>query len=159
MSHAVIVAHGQPSDPEPAEAALAELAIRRDAMSVELATLSAVRSRAEMAARVAEEGQAAAQTELTKLQTKLVSLQVEVIEPGKVRADQKTVEEQIAQARTTLDELQAQNTEGVTPMAHPMDAIQTLRSDEITEANQRQTLMSNAPAAESGLFLVPKVID
>ena len=69
------------------------------------------------------------------------------------------VTERLSTVLDLVDELQAQNTEGVTPMAHPMDAIQTLRSDEITEANQRQTLMSNAPAAESGLFLVPKVID
>ena len=45
MSHAVIVAHGQPSDPEPAEAALAAFAAKVDALtgtvSVHSATLAA----------------------------------------------------------------------------------------------------------------------
>jgi len=29
----------------------------------------------------------------------------------------------------------------------------------VTETNQREKYMSNAPAQENGLFLVPKVID
>ena len=58
-----------------------------------------------------------------------------------------------------VDQLQAADTEGVTPMAHPLDAKQTLRADEITEDNQRDKLQAIAPAVEKGLFLVPKVID
>ena len=69
------------------------------------------------------------------------------------------VTERISAVLELVDQLQAQNTEGVEPMAHPMDAIQTLRNDRVTETNQREALMSNAPASEDGLFLVPKVID
>ena len=58
-----------------------------------------------------------------------------------------------------VDQLQAVDTEDVEPMAHPNDAIQRLRTDEISEPDQRQALMLNAPAQEDGLFLVPKVID
>lgn len=58
-----------------------------------------------------------------------------------------------------VDQLQAVDTEGVEPMSHPLDALQRLRADEVTETDQRQILMSNAPAQEDGLFLVPKVID
>lgn len=58
-----------------------------------------------------------------------------------------------------VDQLQAVDTEGVEPMSHPLDALQRLRADEVTERDQRQILMSNAPAQEDGLFLVPKVID
>jgi len=51
------------------------------------------------------------------------------------------------------------DTSNVAPMAHPMDMTQRLRADEITEENQREHLQKNAPATESGLFLVPKVIE
>ncbi|MFT6791863.1 MAG: aspartyl-tRNA(Asn)/glutamyl-tRNA(Gln) amidotransferase subunit C [Cellvibrionaceae bacterium] len=58
-----------------------------------------------------------------------------------------------------IDQLQAADTSGVKAMAHPLDANQVLRSDEITESNQREALQASAPAVENGLFLVPKVID
>lgn len=58
-----------------------------------------------------------------------------------------------------VDQLQAADTDGVLPMAHPLDAVQRLRADTVTEHNHRETLQSQAPAVEAGLFLVPKVID
>ncbi len=58
-----------------------------------------------------------------------------------------------------IDEMQAVNTDGVEPLANPLDAVQRLRADEVTETNNREQLMSNAPASEDGLFLVPKVIE
>jgi aspartyl-tRNA(Asn)/glutamyl-tRNA(Gln) amidotransferase subunit C len=51
------------------------------------------------------------------------------------------------------------NTENVTPMAHPLDQQQRLRADVITETNQRKQFQRIAPQVESGLYLVPKVID
>lgn len=44
-------------------------------------------------------------------------------------------------------------------MAHPMDASQRLRADQVTETNQRDYFQKHAPATESGLYLVPRVID
>lgn len=58
-----------------------------------------------------------------------------------------------------VDQLQAQDTAQVAPMSHPLDAVQRLRIDEVTETNQRELLQKNAPESERGLFLVPKVID
>ena len=58
-----------------------------------------------------------------------------------------------------IDQLQAIDTQGVAPMAHPLDAVQRLRADVVTEPNQREALLALAPAAEDGLFLVPKVIE
>ena len=60
---------------------------------------------------------------------------------------------------TLIDQLQATSTEGVEPLAHPMDAVQRLRADEVSEPNQREALQACAPAVENGLFLVPKVIE
>jgi aspartyl-tRNA(Asn)/glutamyl-tRNA(Gln) amidotransferase subunit C len=55
--------------------------------------------------------------------------------------------------------MQQIDTEGVEPLAHPLDAVQRLRADEVTELNQRDKLQAVAPAVEEGLFLVPKVIE
>ncbi|MFY0677620.1 MAG: Asp-tRNA(Asn)/Glu-tRNA(Gln) amidotransferase subunit GatC [Neptuniibacter sp.] len=58
-----------------------------------------------------------------------------------------------------VDQMQAVDTSDVSPMAHPLDAIQRLRSDVVTEENQRDQLQAVAPEVEEGLFLVPKVIE
>ena len=62
-----------------------------------------------------------------------------------------------------IDELQAVDTKGVEPLSHPLDVLgdftQRLRDDRVTETDQREVNMANAPAQENGLFLVPKVLD
>ncbi len=58
-----------------------------------------------------------------------------------------------------VDQLQAVDTSSVAPMAHPTDAEQVLRQDEVTETNERDALQSIAPSVEDGLYLVPKVIE
>ncbi len=69
------------------------------------------------------------------------------------------VAENITSILALVDQLQAADTDGVAPMSHPMDAVQRLRADKVTEPNQREQLQAIAPAVENGLFLVPKVID
>lgn len=58
-----------------------------------------------------------------------------------------------------IDRLQAVDTSGIEPMAHPMDATQPLREDVVSEVNQRDAYQAIAPATEAGLYLVPKVIE
>ena len=62
-----------------------------------------------------------------------------------------------------IDQLQAVDTRGIEPLAHPLDVVQPLaqplREDRVTEADQRNANMANAPAQENGLFLVPRVIE
>lgn len=65
----------------------------------------------------------------------------------------------ISDVLTLVDQLQAANTDGIAPMAHPMDAVQRLRADVVSESNQRDKFQAIAPATENGLYLVPKVID
>jgi aspartyl-tRNA(Asn)/glutamyl-tRNA(Gln) amidotransferase subunit C len=57
------------------------------------------------------------------------------------------------------DQMQAINTEGVEPVSNPLDASQKLRPDVVTEENQRELFQSLAPATESGLYLVPRVVE
>ncbi len=65
----------------------------------------------------------------------------------------------IAEVLKLVDQLQAADTEGVEPMAHPLDEVQRLRPDAVTEQDQRERFQAIAPAVEQGLYLVPKVID
>ncbi len=58
-----------------------------------------------------------------------------------------------------VDQLKAADTAGVSPMAHPLDARQRLRADEVTEADARDRYQQNAPAVDQGLYLVPRVIE
>ncbi|WP_273823955.1 Asp-tRNA(Asn)/Glu-tRNA(Gln) amidotransferase subunit GatC [Pseudomonas asplenii] len=58
-----------------------------------------------------------------------------------------------------VDQMQAVDTDGIEPLAHPLEASQRLRADVVTERNNREAYQSIAPAVENGLYLVPKVID
>jgi aspartyl-tRNA(Asn)/glutamyl-tRNA(Gln) amidotransferase subunit C len=59
-----------------------------------------------------------------------------------------------------VSQLNAADTAGVTPMAHPLPGIsQRLRPDEVKETDRRELYQANAPQVEAGLYLVPKVIE
>ena len=62
-----------------------------------------------------------------------------------------------------VEAMQAVDTSGVQPLAHPVAVIQDialrLREDVVSETNQREANQRSAPAVERGLFLVPKVIE
>jgi aspartyl-tRNA(Asn)/glutamyl-tRNA(Gln) amidotransferase subunit C len=58
-----------------------------------------------------------------------------------------------------VEQMNAAGTEGVTPMAHPLEMSQRLRPDEVTESDQRERFQSVAPQTEGGLYLVPRVIE
>ena len=58
-----------------------------------------------------------------------------------------------------VEKMNLANVDGISPMAHPLNMSQRLRADEVTEGNQVDKLLANAPACENQLFLVPKVIE
>jgi aspartyl-tRNA(Asn)/glutamyl-tRNA(Gln) amidotransferase subunit C len=58
-----------------------------------------------------------------------------------------------------VDEMQAVDTTGIEPMAHPMDANQILRADEVTESDNREQYQEIAPDTENGFYLVPRVVE
>jgi aspartyl-tRNA(Asn)/glutamyl-tRNA(Gln) amidotransferase subunit C len=49
--------------------------------------------------------------------------------------------------------------EDVEPMTYVSQGTQRMRDDVVTEKNERDLLLSNAPKTEAGLILVPKVIE
>ncbi len=60
-------------------------------------------------------------------------------------------------------QMDAVNTDGVEPLAHPAavlgEVALRLRDDIASEPNQRDASQVSAPAVERGLFLVPRVIE
>lgn len=58
-----------------------------------------------------------------------------------------------------VQQLEQGDTEGVTPMAHPLNMTQPLREDAVIEGDQRELFQRNAQAVEEGLYLVPRVIE
>lgn len=67
--------------------------------------------------------------------------------------------ESVSDILSMIDQLKQIDTAQVSPLSHPMDLVQRLRADEVIETNQREELQKLAPAVESGLYLVPKVLD
>jgi len=62
-----------------------------------------------------------------------------------------------------VEKMQAVDTQGLKPLAHPLAAVQDvqlrLREDVASEPDRREANQRSAPAVERGLFLVPKVIE
>ena len=58
-----------------------------------------------------------------------------------------------------VEQMNAVDTSGIEPMAHPLEITARLRPDEITETNQRDHFQAIAPEVAKGLYLVPKVIE
>ena len=55
--------------------------------------------------------------------------------------------------------MNAADTTDISPMAHPLDAVQRLRPDVVKESDQREQFQSIAPKTEAGVYLVPQVIE
>lgn len=60
---------------------------------------------------------------------------------------------------TLVNEMNEVDISAVDPLAHPVDTMQPFREDVVTEMNQRDLLLKNAPQSYMGLFIVPQVIE
>jgi len=81
---------------------------------------------------------------------------------ARLQIDDSTIEQLTSDLSNILalaEQMKAMDTTNVIPMAHPMDAIQRLRDDEVTETNQRDKFQGIAPDVENGFYRVPRVIE
>ncbi|CAG4910956.1 Asp-tRNA(Asn)/Glu-tRNA(Gln) amidotransferase subunit GatC [Paraburkholderia gardini] len=62
-----------------------------------------------------------------------------------------------------VEQMQAVDTTGIAPLAHPIEQIEDvalrLRDDAATEVVRRDEFQRPAPAVQEGLYLVPKVLE
>ena len=58
-----------------------------------------------------------------------------------------------------VEQMQAINTDGVEPLAHPLEIGARLRPDEVSETDQREKFQQIAPETDKGYYLVPRVLE
>lgn len=84
---------------------------------------------------------------------------------GMTETEIESAREQLSGIFDLIAEMQAVDTQGITPMSHAQDVTQRLRDDVVTEADQRELFQSlspqhqGSPQVEAGLYLVPQVIE
>ncbi len=66
---------------------------------------------------------------------------------------------ELARILELVEQMNAADTSGLEPMAHPIAGCQRLRADRVSETDQRERLQAGAPAARDGLYLVPRVVE
>lgn len=58
-----------------------------------------------------------------------------------------------------IDKLNELNTEGVEPMSHIFPIHNVFREDIVTNGDDRQNILANAPEKKDGAFQVPKAVE
>lgn len=58
-----------------------------------------------------------------------------------------------------IDKLNELDTEGVEPMSHVFPVTNVFREDHVTNTDDRDNILANAPASKDGAFQVPKTVE
>lgn len=77
------------------------------------------------------------------------------IEDNKIQA----TESEFNKILNWVEQLNEVNTDNVEPLVSVNESYITCREDKVTEGNQAQAVLANAPQAEYGYFVVPKVVE
>lgn len=65
----------------------------------------------------------------------------------------------LANILTLVEQMNQADTEGVEPLAHPLELQARLRPDAVAEQDQRDDFQAGAPQTAEGYYIVPKVIE
>ncbi len=87
---------------------------------------------------------------------------IKVARLARLRVTEDERESLAGQLRDILELVAQMNrvdTDGVLPMAHPLDQHQRLRDDHVSEPECREELQAGAPSASDGFYLVPRFLD
>ena len=77
------------------------------------------------------------------------------IEDDKIKA----TEDEFNKILQWVDQLKEVDTENVEPLISVNENHLSLRKDEVTDGNQADAILANAPMKEYGYFAVPKVVE
>jgi len=58
-----------------------------------------------------------------------------------------------------INHINEADTKAIKPMANPMDAVQRLRTDVVTEKSNKDTLLSLSSQVDEDYYLVPTVVE
>jgi len=67
--------------------------------------------------------------------------------------------EELSKLLAWVEQLKEVDTEAVAPMTSVVEMVLPQRADEVTDGGIRDAILANAPAAEAGFFVVPKVVE
>ena len=67
--------------------------------------------------------------------------------------------EDMANMLDYIDTLNELDTSGVEPMSHVFPVNNVFREDVVTNGDDREEILANAPEAKEGAFVVPKTFD
>ena len=73
--------------------------------------------------------------------------------------EQEKAKEDLGRILGYIDTMNELVTDGVEPMSHVISLQNVFREDEVTNKEERENLLSNAPAQKDGAFLVPKTVE
>jgi len=65
---------------------------------------------------------------------------------------------QLAAVLEQAADIEALDVSGIPPTAHPLPLVNVLRSDVVVPSLDRDEVLDQAPAAEAGLFRVPRIL-
>ncbi len=71
----------------------------------------------------------------------------------------KATEDEFNKILQWVGQLKEVDTENVEPLVSVNDGTLEMRQDEVTEGNQAEAILANAPMQEYGYFAVPKVVE
>jgi aspartyl-tRNA(Asn)/glutamyl-tRNA(Gln) amidotransferase subunit C len=74
-------------------------------------------------------------------------------------ADVARFTQQLGQVLGYVEMLNELNTDGVEPLAHPLEIQNVLREDVPVPSLPREAALSNAPKSDGRCFLVPQILD
>lgn len=66
---------------------------------------------------------------------------------------------QLSRILSLVDAMNAVDTQGVEPLAHPLEPAARRRPDEVTETDRRDEFQALAAEARDGYYLVPRVVE
>ncbi|MDO5520195.1 MAG: Asp-tRNA(Asn)/Glu-tRNA(Gln) amidotransferase subunit GatC [bacterium] len=58
-----------------------------------------------------------------------------------------------------MDTMNELDTTGIEPMSHAFQVSNVFREDVVTNGDDRENLLANAPAKKDGCFVVPKTVE
>lgn len=73
--------------------------------------------------------------------------------------EKERAKEDMAKMLDYIDTLYELDTSGVEPMSHVFPVHNVFREDVVTNTDERDKVLANAPEAKEGAFVVPKTFD
>lgn len=67
--------------------------------------------------------------------------------------------EDLGRILSYMDSMNELNTDEIEPMSHAFPITNVFREDVVTNGENREALLANAPSKKDGCFLVPKTVE